>query len=106
MIRRPPRSTLFPYTTLFRSHEDVEELALAAPQDTFAEAAMSELKDRLGQAIRTLPARQREALVLRVYHNHAFAEIGVIMSCSEGTAKANYHHAVDKLRRALMAGEG
>src|SRR3712207_8209688 len=26
MIRRPPRSTLFPYTTLFRSH--VEEFAL------------------------------------------------------------------------------
>src|SRR3712207_7412620 len=23
MIRRPPRSTLFPYTTLFRSHEDL-----------------------------------------------------------------------------------
>src|SRR3712207_8404925 len=27
MIRRPPRSTLFPYTTLFRSHvREVEEL--------------------------------------------------------------------------------
>src|SRR2546426_4685389 len=24
MIRRPPRSTLFPYTTLFRSREDCE----------------------------------------------------------------------------------
>src|SRR3989442_6735821 len=24
MIRRPPRSTLFPYTTLFRSHAGVE----------------------------------------------------------------------------------
>src|SRR2546426_7419879 len=24
MIRRPPRSTLFPYTPLFRSHEGVE----------------------------------------------------------------------------------
>src|SRR3712207_7473322 len=24
MIRRPPRSTLFPYTTLFRSHEAVD----------------------------------------------------------------------------------
>jgi len=87
-------------------HEDVEGLALAAPQDPFTEVARSELKDRLGQAIRTLPARQREALVLRVYHDHAFADIGVIMSCSEGTAKANYHHAVDKLRRVLMAGEG
>src|SRR5260221_9197052 len=24
MIRRPPRSTLFPYTTLFRSHDPIE----------------------------------------------------------------------------------
>src|SRR2546430_12609001 len=26
MIRRPPRSTLFPYTTLFRSHETPQEI--------------------------------------------------------------------------------
>src|SRR2546421_11416822 len=34
MIRRPPRSTLFPYTTLFRSasrvHNDVDEIRKAA----------------------------------------------------------------------------
>src|SRR2546430_11007766 len=29
MIRRPPRSTLFPYTTLFRSHELSEAKELA-----------------------------------------------------------------------------
>src|SRR2546425_7015062 len=29
MIRRPPRSTLFPYTTLFRSFSDLAEIALA-----------------------------------------------------------------------------
>src|SRR5438445_10631358 len=28
MIRRPPRSTLFPYTTLFRSIDDAEHLVL------------------------------------------------------------------------------
>src|SRR5260221_6636078 len=27
MIRRPPRSTLFPYTTLFRSHESFDPVA-------------------------------------------------------------------------------
>src|SRR3712207_7287699 len=27
MIRRPPRSTLFPYTTLFRSHRDIQSIA-------------------------------------------------------------------------------
>src|SRR5256885_13167133 len=32
MIRRPPRSTLFPYTTLFRSLEQVVQLIEAAQQ--------------------------------------------------------------------------
>src|SRR3712207_7352884 len=31
MIRRPPRSTLFPYTTLFRSDEIVETVQRIAP---------------------------------------------------------------------------
>src|SRR3712207_7538424 len=30
MIRRPPRSTLFPYTTLFRSHHGDAEVSLVA----------------------------------------------------------------------------
>src|SRR3989449_8698166 len=30
MIRRPPRSTLFPYTTLFRSHPEDRDPVLAA----------------------------------------------------------------------------
>src|SRR2546430_4784256 len=39
MIRRPPRSTLFPYTTLFRSQVDEEvevaaDMALGSPQPT------------------------------------------------------------------------
>src|SRR5690554_7665227 len=30
MIRRPPRSTLFPYTTLFRSYEKLGDLEISA----------------------------------------------------------------------------
>src|SRR3989442_11795935 len=33
MIRRPPRSTLFPYTTLFRSREHVSERSAARVRD-------------------------------------------------------------------------
>src|SRR3712207_7760011 len=33
MIRRPPRSTLFPYTTLFRSQVDDDPRVDAAPHD-------------------------------------------------------------------------
>src|SRR5438552_8182706 len=32
MIRRPPRSTLFPYTTLFRSHDHKLERGLVAAE--------------------------------------------------------------------------
>src|SRR2546428_8779385 len=41
MIRRPPRSTLFPYTTLFRSPEPFKalgDLFLAAPRRLFDQA--------------------------------------------------------------------
>src|SRR2546426_6195123 len=39
MIRRPPRSTLFPYTTLFRSRIDVD----SAARDGIAVAALNDL---------------------------------------------------------------
>src|SRR5947209_9339856 len=36
MLPRPPRSTLFPYTTLFRSPLDFNELVIENPAATFA----------------------------------------------------------------------
>src|SRR5690242_21307480 len=50
MIRRPPRSTLFPYTTLFRSGLACAVLGLGKGEDSLALAAFSE----------TLPARSEE----------------------------------------------
>src|SRR5256886_13303029 len=43
MIRRPPRSTLFPYTTLFRSDADLGLLSLAD-----LHAAEARVVERLG----------------------------------------------------------
>src|SRR2546422_1609266 len=37
MIRRPPRSTLFPYTTLFRSNNAVKIMGLAISHDDVAD---------------------------------------------------------------------
>src|SRR5690348_17415748 len=50
MIRRPPRSTLFPYTTLFRSLYPIALLLLAArPFELFAALAA---KRTVAQAVR------------------------------------------------------
>src|SRR3712207_7736428 len=47
MIRRPPRSTLFPYTTLFRS-ELAAHLGLADVRDPVLLLALQDAQDRLG----------------------------------------------------------
>src|SRR2546426_2535251 len=43
MIRRPPRSTLFPYTTLFRSGDRPRELEVTS----YAEIALASVADDL-----------------------------------------------------------
>src|SRR2546430_14473050 len=46
MIRRPPRSTLFPYTTLFRSHDGVargrEQVDVVECRDRLARQAVQD----------------------------------------------------------------
>src|SRR2546430_13534188 len=50
MIRRPPRSTLFPYTTLFRSREDVHRVVVvpagAEVEDAAPEQRVRQLRIR------------------------------------------------------------
>src|SRR5436309_10292093 len=58
MLRRPPRSTLFPYTTLFRSRADSERLGVG-PGD------MPERDDgRFRQPFPDHAGQQREMIVL------------------------------------------
>src|SRR3712207_7339284 len=54
MIRRPPRSTLFPYTTLFRSLERLQDLAGSSGQrhDPETRARIRERLDLIEQARR------------------------------------------------------
>jgi RNA polymerase sigma-70 factor (ECF subfamily) len=55
----------------------------------------------LRQALAGLPEKQRLTLLLRIQEDRKFEEIAAIMKCSIGTAKANYHHAVQKLKNIL-----
>src|SRR2546429_4374598 len=51
MIRRPPRSTLFPYTTLFRSHVQAVEGSQGAGQP--GRLRGEERRDRVGAPVST-----------------------------------------------------
>src|SRR3712207_8196818 len=59
MIRRPPRSTLFPYTTLFRSSRDREQLVAEALQIACPRPVDVRVEPRLERGER-LPAGRLE----------------------------------------------
>lgn len=82
-----------------RDMTDIENVHLAV--DAVAESALvqGEVADLLQSEVDKLPHRQRTALVLRVYEDLSFAEISHIMECPYDTAKANYRHALMKLRQ-------
>lgn len=66
----------------------------------------SETSAAVREAVRKLPQRQRVTLVLRVYQELSHKEIADVMSCSVGTAKANFFFALKNLRKQLEAGSG
>jgi RNA polymerase sigma factor (sigma-70 family) len=52
-------------------------------------------------ALRRLPARQREVVVLRFFADLSVADTAVAIGCSEGTVKTHTSRALDALRAAL-----
>src|SRR2546430_4285759 len=89
MIRRPPRSTLFPYTTLFRSvREDLRKevrkhgvpedatLALVVPERS--EEHTSELQSQSNLVCRLLLEKKKNHLLYR--YRHRRTETGEIRS--------------------------
>src|SRR2546422_4446841 len=67
MIRRPPRSTLFPYTTLFRS---LPALAGEAPRAARGAARADPLGPRGGRPARRLRPADRKSTRLNSSHGY------------------------------------
>jgi RNA polymerase sigma-70 factor, ECF subfamily len=48
-----------------------------------------------------LPAEQREVIVLKVWHQYTFDEIGKLLELSPNTAAGRYRYGLEKLRACL-----
>lgn len=79
---------------------DVGDLILVCPVDE-AERAESHLA--VWQAIRSLPAEQAEVVVLKIWENLTFAEIGQVLDASLNTVASRYKYAMAKLAKSLAS---
>lgn len=68
-------------------------------------AVLAEEHREVLAALRRLPARQREVLVLRYYAELSEAEVAAATGVSRGTVKSTAHRALAALERALQTEE-
>ncbi|MEK6773795.1 MAG: sigma-70 family RNA polymerase sigma factor [Bdellovibrionota bacterium] len=80
---------------------DIEFVQISVGAIAESSLVHSAVKDLLQHEIDKLPLKQKTALVLRVYEDLSFKEIAEVMECPYDTAKANYRHALIKLKQSL-----
>src|SRR5258708_37431680 len=95
MIRRPPRSTLFPYTTLFRSLEEARQTTPERAAALHAErAAVLEIEGRIDEAVQACA----QALAL------AGVDLAVVRRLGRPPPRGGGHPAAPAVRGADAGG--
>lgn len=76
--------------------------ALAEPDEIPAERSADPpaMDGPIWSAVTALPAKQREAVVLRFCADLRYREIGLAMDCTEAAARRSVHEALTKLRKS------
>jgi RNA polymerase sigma-70 factor (ECF subfamily) len=78
---------------LMPSGEPVVEAALVPDQE--------EMREQVRLAVGRLPPAQAEVVVLRIWEEMTFLEIGSVLNQSPNTVASRYRYALEKLTRML-----
>ena len=96
------------YTSLRKNNREVvlEDGSLLADSSPSPDevAAQNELLQAAHEIIKTLPLKQRSAVVMRHLQGFDYDEIAQALECSEESARAHVSLAVRRLRRELQEG--
>lgn len=111
--RRKTRSALFSSMSEFSSSSDEGDFDLLETLESLSSSEGTEsaqtateraqILHAIEVQIQALPARQREAFLMRYWEEMDVAETAAAMGCSEGSVKTHCSRAVHALSKALSA---
>ena len=87
-----------------RRREDTLEgldILPAEGNDPSAEVVLRSEVARVRAVLADLPEKQKLSVSLRIFEGLSFREIGEIIDSTEGSARVNYHHGIQRLRERL-----
>jgi RNA polymerase sigma-70 factor (ECF subfamily) len=89
-----------------QSRREARDQAAARPEidgaaDLFHRIEQDERRLAIEAALRSLPAEQRETVIMRLWGGLSFPQIGQVMTVSTDTAASRYRYALAKLRQEL-----
>ena len=74
---------------------------LAEPDSGSAVAVADEPDEELWASVRSLPPKQRAAVVLRFVNDFSHREVATVLDCSEEAARRSLHEGLARLRREI-----
>ena len=86
-----------------RREDRLEDLDIlpAVGNDPLVEVTLRSEVQRVREVLADLPEKQRLSVTLRIFEGLSFREIGESIDSTEGSARVNYHHGIQRLRELL-----
>lgn len=66
-----------------------------------SDASTDETRELLEQGIKKLPKKFAEVIILKIWGEHTFAEIGEMLGVSLNTVASRYRYGLERLRKGL-----
>jgi len=99
--------SFFGGTASEEEHDPIAEAPGPRGENPLEQVTADDAMRALERALDDLPARQREAFMLRNFEGLDVAQTAAAMGCTEGSVKTHYSRAVHRLREVLAEhGEG
>jgi RNA polymerase sigma-70 factor (ECF subfamily) len=80
----------------------IENYAVTDPKDSQLDLLLkNERVDLISETIEKLPKKQKAILILRTYQELSYKEIAEIVGGSVNSAKVNFYHAIENIKRLV-----